>query len=298
MDFKQSYFQNPSLRYIQEHYESEYLERFNRTVKGWNQLIRNFMSRSMGVTLSDGENARFQISISIQPAPDENFLDLIERNFPDLNFEEFYRLSCLVEEGEASQRFFKDEDAARQLSRSLEYARYRLRNFDIDYITKNLFRFLQPNNPDIFGCYFITENKVVLYVAPCVLFCQLHGLDLDSFIVMILAHELAHGYNHIGRDKDGNFWEDFGYTDDFLAEGLAQYYTEAFINKYSYKQIRLPDVFEKTLRYQPDPYSVHKSWNASFEQVFAAFIESRRNRFTAYSDFESNLIQSKKRIKE
>ena len=113
---------------------------------------------------------------------------------------------------------------------------------------------------------------------------------------MVLTHELAHAYNHIGRDKDGEYWRSFGETDDNLAEGLAQYYTYSFLKNYQLKKYELLSTFERTLEFQPEPYSIFKEWNASMEQVYMAFIEVRRNDMNYYSRFVGALENSKGRI--
>lgn len=86
-------FQNPSLKNIKEHHQEQYYERFVQAVRRWNQLVRNYMSHAMGISLSDGESVRHQISILIQSAPNESFFQLIKLNYPDSNFEAFRNLS-------------------------------------------------------------------------------------------------------------------------------------------------------------------------------------------------------------
>lgn len=296
MNFQNNYYKNPSLLKIKKHYEKVYVAEFEQVKKNWNQLIRNFLSKSMGVSLSEEDN-RLQIPIRFEVAPDEDFLDLIERNFPELDFEELFTLTKFLENARKSQPYFTDPKAEQHLKRSIDFAEYRLRDFEIDHIIKELFMFLKPENPDVFGCYFIESKQVVLYVVPMVLFTQLLGLDLQAFIVKVLTHELSHAYNHIGRDKDGHYWENFGCTDNYLAEGLANYYTNEFITKYQYKNPNLLPVFHETLKYQPDCYSVFKEWDASLEQTYRAFIETRRNHVMDYQTFFDFLKISKQRIK-
>lgn len=285
---------NPSLRKLAGELKQK-KKQFEDVKKNWNMLIRNYLTKNMGVTLTEGDN-RWQINVSIADAPDESFMELIENNFPDLDFEEYFLLNKFIQNSEQSEKYFTDSKASHNLKMANEYAKYRLKDFDILSISGRVFDFLEPSNPDVFGRYYIRTSEVQLYIFPIVLFTQLHGLDLESFIVMVLTHELTHAYNHIGRDKDGEYWQSFAETDDNLAEGLAQYYTYNFLRTYQHKKYELVKTFERTLEFQPNPYKVFKGWDASMEQVYRAFIEVRRNDRNFYPDFLSALANAKGRI--
>jgi len=53
------------------------------------------------------------------------------------------------------------------------------------------------------------------------------GVPVEELAAVVLAHELAHAYTHLGRDVDGRRWEAQAFRDGEHApkEGLAQYYT-------------------------------------------------------------------------
>ena len=287
-------YRNPSLQKLSGELK-EKKRYFEDVKKNWNMLIRNYLAKNMGVTLSEGD-LRFQINVRIVDAPDESFMEMIEHNFPDLDFEEYFLLNKFIHNSEQSEKYFTDQKASHNLTMASEYAKYRLKDFDILNISNSVFNFLNPENPDVFGRYYIRTSEVQLYIFPIVLFSQLHGLDLESLIVKVLTHELAHAYNHIGRDKDGEYWRSFEETDDNLAEGLAQYYTYSFLKTYQHKKYDLVSTFERTLEFQPEPYRVFKDWNASMEQVYRAFIEVRRNDRNFYPNFLTALDNSKGRI--
>lgn len=290
-------YNNPSLKRLQSRYD-EVEEDFRGIIKNWNQLIRNHLTKTMGVTLSDGDD-RFHISIDVRPSMDQSFFQIIERNYPDLDFEEYFLLKQYVDSARKANGYFEDPKAKHDLDLSVEYAEYRLRRFNILDISNDIFKFLTPDNEDVFGCYYLKSSKIEIFVFPIVLFCQLHGLDIESFVVMVLTHELAHGYNHIGRDKDGYYWSSFQQADVYLAEGLAQYYTDNFINKYHFKRHSLLQTFDKTLELQPEPYGCFKDWNTSSpEVVYRAFIEARRNQMNIYKDFVFALDNAKGTIEK
>lgn len=290
-------FRNPSLQNIQQN-EKKLSNQFERIIKEWNQLIRTFMSKSMGVSLSDNDHGRNFITIRVDFGYEEEIVSIIEKEYPKLDFEEHFRLQQLIIIGEQCIDYFNPHSEREYLLKTIDYARQQVSQFNVNKITEHLFNFLKPKQTDIFGTYFIDKSHIELYVTPIVIFCKMHGLDLDSFIIMVFMHELAHGYSHIGKDKDGYLWENFKETDDRLAESLAQYYTDRCIEKYLYKNSNLRISFDYLLERQSEPYKVHKEWKASFEQVFGAFIEARRNNIFSYSVFRDMLTSSKRRIKK
>lgn len=296
---KNNNYKNPSLKYIQENYEKEFAPTFQRIIKNWNVLIRNFLTKFVGVSLNDSdETNRRSIPISIEPVyKDADITDLIERDLPFFDFEEYNKLKKLIDAAEQSKEYYRKPPEKDHLESVIGYGKSKINKIDIDAITKLIFDFKKHPNTDIFGSYFIRECKIEIYVYPIVLFSQLHGLNMESFATSILAHELAHGYTHIGYDKDGQFWENFSETEDLLAEGLAQYFTEKFIEKYHNRDYRMKECFEYLLRYQSEPYSIHKTWDATYEQVFSAFIETRRVKNNSYLKFSKMLKESKLRIK-
>ena len=290
------FYRNPSLKKISSEYD-ETRQLFSRVKNNWNLLIRNFLSKNMGVSLTDGDY-RHQIQIEILPAFSEEFMQLIERNFPDLDFQEYFVLNRFMEQSFQAQPYIKDDNASFHLQQTIKHTKSILQGFNLKDLTESIFQFLNPRYPDVFGCYFIGETKVEIYIFPIVLFSQLHGLDLESLIVKVLTHELAHAYNHIGRDKDGKYWKLFAKTDSYIAEGLAQYYTYNFLRHYQYKHYKLLETFEKTLKFQPDPYQVFKEWDTSMEEIYGAFIETRRNNYNKYAQFLEVLNGSKGRISD
>lgn len=107
-----------------------------------------------------------------------------------------------------------------------------------------------------------------------------------------MTHELAHAYTHLGVDKDDVMWQRFERTDGFIAEGLAQYYTEEFLKK---KVVGIPQgiqTFNTLLEFQAVEYKWHRDWKATAEQVYRAFIEARRNRVYDGNTFKKILSRS------
>jgi hypothetical protein len=288
-------YKNPSLRKLESQYVLQ-VQTYRGLKQEWNMLIRNFYKKNMGVGLSEGFNQN-QIEIKIVAAPKEGFIDIIEKKYRTVDFEMQYYLHRFIESGENVHPYL-DEPTREKLAEPLRFAKTKVKQFDLCDTTNNIFRFLQPNNKDVFGSYFLNDYHIEIYVFPIKLFCMLHGLDDKAFFVNVLAHELAHGYNHIGLDKDNYFWKSFSNTDDNLAEGLAQFYSSKFIDAYLVKEPKLRAVFNALLKWQPEPYHMHEKWNLSLEQMYGAFIDARRNNVTKHEFFESIMDGAKQRLKQ
>ena len=64
---------------------------------------------------------------------------------------------------------------------------------------------------DVLGVYFFRVPIVHLYWMPIGIASALVGCDVESVAVIVLTHELAHVYTHLGADIDGFRW----HTDAF-----------------------------------------------------------------------------------
>jgi hypothetical protein len=96
---------------------------------------------------------------------------------------------------------------------------------------------------------------------------------------VVLAHELAHAYSHVGSDADDRYWSTdlFAKSDHELKEGLAQYYTMRVCQRIAESHPGLLNAFDALLLHQPDAYRVHAKWeNATAERVRLAMLETRR----------------------
>jgi hypothetical protein len=87
-------------------------------------------------------------------------------------------------------------------------------------------------NQDILGVYMPTarlipdKGQIELYWVVIGAVARLLGVDAEALTVVVMAHELAHAYTHLGLDSNSNRWEDgFWECNRGILEGLAQYYT-------------------------------------------------------------------------
>jgi hypothetical protein len=118
---------------------------------------------------------------------------------------------------------------------------------------------------DILGTYFypVDQNKrIELYWIPIAMIAAMLDVRIEDLTLVVLAHELAHGYTHLGRDIEGALWDDstFRETDIEIKEGLAQFYTEVVMEKLAEKTPGPKIAFERLLELQSGPYLVHQDW--------------------------------------
>lgn len=147
---------------------------------------------------------------------------------------------------------------------------------------------MQEINEDIFGAYFPIDRRIEIYWIAIAIFSESINVPIEEFTKIILTHEFAHGFTHVGLDLDRNRWdtEKFCNAEDNLIEGLAQYYT-ATITKEMRDRLSHPEIvdayyaYEKLLEYQPSAYHAHKVWlkhegKVLGEAIRFAILEARR----------------------
>jgi hypothetical protein len=87
-------------------------------------------------------------------------------------------------------------------------------------------------NEDILGVYMPIarlipdRGQIEVYWVVIGAVARLLGVDAEALAVVVIAHELAHAYTHVGLDSNSNRWEEgFWGCDRGILEGLAQFYT-------------------------------------------------------------------------
>jgi hypothetical protein len=124
--------------------------------------------------------------------------------------------------------------------------------------------------------------------------------DVEDLTAVVLAHEYAHAFTHVGADIEGHRWptDHFAGSESPLKEGLAQYYTAQVCGAL---QLQFPGVlkaYEALLPQQPDKYRVHAAWLRDYRQegVRSAMIETRRRGPGKLVDFQNALTSEHRRL--
>ncbi len=139
-------------------------------------------------------------------------------------------------EGKTSEYLANINQVQRDCEELLHYARKsRLRDL------------MQRIEEDILGAYFyreeamllgphVSSTRIELYWIVIGTVARYLGVSVRALTVVVLCHELAHAYTHVGRDIDGMSWQSmFGEADKEFKEGIAQYYTHVVTAKLSHK---------------------------------------------------------------
>ncbi len=145
------------------------------------------------------------------------------------------------------------------------------------------------------------KGEIALYWGVIGLVAELLNATPEDLTVVVLAHELAHAYTHIGADIDGARWasREFAGADVEFKEGLAQYYTMRVCNRLEGRVPGAILAFNGLLPRQPEPYHVQTAWiksRSSPEHVRIAMIEARRKGIGKVPEFEALLESARGRL--
>jgi len=151
---------------------------------------------------------------------------------------------------------------------------------------------------NVLGCYFFkrslfsedaayptqTAGEIFLYWSVIGLVAQGLGLEIQTLAAVVIAHELAHAYSHLGYDIDGTRWNDesFVNSDPAVTEGIAQYYTGQVMRRLQHKIPGGYEAYQILLQRQPPDYQTHLEWiekmGISSEALRSALIVQRKGK--------------------
>ncbi len=147
---------------------------------------------------------------------------------------------------------------------------------------------LFPNDP--------FEGRVVLYWRVIAIVANVFELSTESITGVVLAHELAHAYSHLGLDIDDRRWPTLGMarSDRHVVEGLAQYYTHRALRRFPGTHGGMFTAFSELWPKQAAPYRIHAEWVRRYspEAVRRAFTELRRGGEIRLATFEKALDEA------
>ena len=129
------------------------------------------------------------------------------------------------------------------------------------------------------------------------------GVSAEALTIVVLAHELAHAYTHLGSDIDGQRWKvgDFARADLRIVEGLAQFYAEEVCNRLESRVPAASEAYKRLLEHQSCPYRAHEAWRSSGkaagEVVRVSMIECRSQGFLKYDQFEEALKRHRQALR-
>lgn len=291
---------NKSVNAIIREFEKEYQEIFELAKTKWNHSIREFHRDATGLKLSRNSITGKGTPIQIWFLPDEDnqFIKLIDDHFPELDFMEYTKIRSLHDALISADSYFNKGDISTPFDQLLDYSVKYLDRYNLKKLHSLLFSEMGKSK-DVLGAYYFKDSRIELYYVPLIIFSQIHRISLEHLIVVVLAHELAHAYHHIGFDTDGYQWADMNKAELNIVEGLAQYYTALFVEDQKTIYPGVKEAYLELLAYQTGPYKVHLTWlsHAKKEHVKHAFNVTRRNGLKTYKEFGQVLRDSKSQLK-
>jgi hypothetical protein len=307
--------QDRAVRIIQPLIPRDAEDRVSRAFRQWNQIVREHIRNETALRLTDGD-ARTAIPVRVVegfPLPLANLIDgyrdrvlwrlilgqqklggIIEGlNFfleGWAEFESWPRLPEIARNGQDCLERTRDIAAVLQQLAVIEEVRQKMKQFSQDIL--GVYRFGKA-----------TGWQIELYWMAIAMVAAMLDVRLEDLTVVVLAHELTHGYTHLGRDIDGDQWEDgdFRKADLSIIEGLAQFYTETVVTRMEGRVPGPKMAYERLLNMQSGPYLAHREWLKADtpqkgEIVRFAMVMARRNSVQAKDEWQSLVNAAKQEL--
>jgi len=270
-------------------------DKIHQAYKRWNQPVREYLRAETGLRMNVGEDTQ-SVPVTLERGLPDHFKQaLFDYEKSGLEWLLLNRRKIkdsieglsLISEGSdlfgvntllSNKNIPQDKIASsKEISKCKDTFEELIRIADDSAFTKSVFAI----NEDVFGVYTPYRPAIKIMWLPIAIFSLSEGIDPEALTVVVLAHELAHAYTHVGRDIDGNQWdtEDMFKADLEVVEGLAQYYTEAVCERLAPRFPKALEVFELILDKQPRCYTAYLNWfengERSGEVIRSALLECR-----------------------
>lgn len=175
----------------------------------------------------------------------------------------------------------------------------------INYVnTLNVNEKIKNIHGDILGTYHPGKKEIKLYWFAIGLLALILNVSIENLTLIVLAHELAHAYTHLGFDIDGNQWKlkDFMDSELEIVEGIAEYYSRRFAELHNDKKTGLIDTYELLLSISPPCYKKYTEWfddktDEIGEAVRYALIISRQQGKKDYKTFMELIAEGKQKTR-
>ena len=163
-------------------------------------------------------------------------------------------------------------------------------------------------NEDVMGVYRPRSKAIALHWIPIALIAKGIEVAIDDLTLVVLAHEVAHAYTHVGMDIGGSRWDTDAFikTDLAVTEGLAQYYTFVYLAKHAEAE-RAPGplaAYRKLLEHQGPDYHTHLAWigdddeaTAPSEAIRLAMLDGRIRGVCTADEFSASVAENKWRLR-
>ncbi len=286
----------------------EHKQEVERTHSEWNAAIRENIRRETGLSISS-RNTRQAVSIRVLdglPVPLAQALDNVQQielwplPLYRSTFEQTSNgISLLAEYLSAIELYGLSSTNIDKLTTVQMTVQALLEQLaEMDIIQKIL-----RIDEDVLGSYFFYRSEIHLYWMAISLVSAILDVPPSDLTLVVLTHELAHAYTHLGLDIDGKNWETdaFSSTETSLIEGLAQFYTQQVGIRLRERVPGMEIAFEKLLAKQSPTYTEFKIWGKPTdphlgEVVRFSLIACRLNQMKRHADFVHLLADNQERV--
>jgi hypothetical protein len=302
-------------RALERRYQS-FHQSVQRTVKSWNQQLRDSIRQETGLRLSGGTD-RQGIAVHVVdglPRPlaaifggevsDPLIWELILNNAAlkttvnglDVLIQNYEALS---DKGLILLREYTGERTTKEEVEGVKGVAQRV----VEWIdSQTVSERLKQVDEDILGAYFFRERTIRIYWMAIGLISRMLNVSLEGLTIVVLAHELVHAYSHLGNDIDGENWdtEAFARADLRIVEGLAQFYTSIICKRFDGRSPGLWNAFERLLTVQSPTYNVFRTWTQPTERAGEilrfSMVGSRKKKLAEYKEFLSEIAKVRERV--
>ena len=308
---------SPASQIVKPLIPKDALERIDRAVDQANKPLRDQIRAETGLKLSV-ETERFSIPIRVCEGFTGPFGDIIMR-YPD---PQLWWLICglrqlggIVEGTEWLLQRWPDLEKWRHLPDSARgsgdaISRTRDAAAELQHLVANppIIEEIKKITADYLGCYFYPPTRapwIEIYWMPIALIAAMIDVRMEDLAAVTLAHELGHGYTHLGRDIDGTSWDTVGFAKSAseVKEGLAQFYTEVVTQKIANRQPGAHEAYEKFLALQSGPYLAHKEWlkdqpHKRSETVRFTLLAARTKGVVKQDEWLASLVETNQKLRK
>lgn len=284
-------------------------EQVDQAFRQWNGIVRDQLRNEMGLRLSIGTESQ-SVPVRILDGIPRPLAESLSA-FPDWEWMMLHRpdveatvrgarlLAAHRAEAEAlvtDRSTLATEGSFADVAASAEEL---LARFDkLDAIKR-----IVDCREDVLGAYFYRVPEVRIYWVPISIVSRLLGVPVDALTLVVLAHELAHAYSHLGRDIDGEGWNtvSFAATDMTIVEGVAQFYTQVICESLRVRFPAAHQAFEALSSKQSGPYVTYREWIDPTERggeiMRVAMVECRSRSMTRSADFTDAIDRHRTQVK-
>jgi hypothetical protein len=272
-------------------------ETVERTYKQWNTILRDYLRTETGLRLAVGGDSQ-SVPIKVDSGMPPRFAEVM-RQFEGLEWLLLNRPA--VAEAAVGTRFMESwadaahaawgDEAGPAVANDIRCVRETATNWLRKLDERNAVKQIIGIEEDVLGAYFFRIPQIRLYWVVIGVTARTLGVTVEALTIVVLAHELAHAYTHLGRDIDNERWATghFAGSDLDIVEGLAQFYTKVISRRLQERMPAALHAYEALLKEQSGPYRAHLHWVEGDERggeiVRVSMIECRSRGITASSNF-------------